>query len=89
MTTATVRAKMRCTEIAQTTSSYGAGPKPVEHTRVKLTCLAGPGNEEWSKYTPSGSVEMSITNPSASSAFEVGQDYFVDFARAPAASGGA
>lgn len=36
-------------------------------------------NKQWSKYTPCGKIEMTITNPAAVAAFEVGQPYFVDF----------
>jgi hypothetical protein len=40
------------------------------------------GNEEnkrfW-KWTPSGSLAMTITNPEASSFFEVGKEYYLDF----------
>jgi len=39
----------------------------------------GKDNESWSKYTPSGKVEMAITNPSAIEAFEIGKAYFLDF----------
>jgi hypothetical protein len=60
-------------------SNYGSGPKPVEQERVVLQPVAGPGNETWSKWTPSGKLEMTITNPEAVAQFEVGKDYFVDF----------
>lgn len=36
-------------------------------------------NKSWSKYTPSGEIKMSITNPSAIEAFEPGKLYDVDF----------
>ena len=39
----------------------------------------GKDNESWSKYTPSGKIEMSITNPKAIDAFAIGKAYFVDF----------
>lgn len=39
----------------------------------------GKDNESWSKYTPSGKIEMSITNPKAIDAFEPGKAYFIDF----------
>ena len=38
-----------------------------------------PGNASWSKYTPSGKLEMSVTNPSAIDAFEMGKPYYIDF----------
>ncbi|WP_164830340.1 hypothetical protein [Sinorhizobium medicae] len=39
----------------------------------------GKANESWSKHTPSGKIEMNITNPDAIDAFDVGKAYFVDF----------
>lgn len=75
-----VRAKMRCIEKLNrcSASAYGA-PSPMDSTHVKLAPVVGPGNEEWSKWTPGGSVEMHINNPAAVEKFEVGKDYFVDF----------
>jgi hypothetical protein len=74
-----VRAKFRCVEKRSSVSNYGSGPKPVEQEAVVLQPVAGPGNEEWSKYTPSGKLEMVITNPAAVSQFAVGQDYILTF----------
>jgi len=34
---------------------------------------------DWSKYTPSGSISMQITNPAAAEAFEQGKTYLVTF----------
>jgi hypothetical protein len=39
----------------------------------------GQDNETWSKYTPSGKIEMNITNPAAIDAFEVGKAYNITF----------
>ena len=36
-------------------------------------------NYSWSKYTPSGKLEMCITNPDAK--FEVGSDYILTFSK--------
>ena len=75
-----VRAKFRCTEktSSTTTDAYGE-PKPVDQERVKLQAVMGPGNEEWSRWTPSGTLELNISNPAALEQFKVGQDYFIDF----------
>lgn len=67
-----VRAKMKCCSV-----------ELFEGARtVKLTAVANnsPENATWSKYTPSGAVTLSITNPEAFEQFEVGKEYFVDFA---------
>lgn len=37
------------------------------------------GNEDWSKYTPSGDISMMITNAAASDFFELGKRVYVDF----------
>mgnify|MGYP000844752033 FL=1 len=69
-----VRAKMKCCEIATSDAGNGA-----TNEVVKLTAVYGPGNETWSKYTPSGQVSLCITNPEAVRQFKVGAAYFVDF----------
>jgi len=35
-------------------------------------------NKIWSKYTPSGSLNICITNPDAQGAFIVGKEYFIE-----------
>lgn len=45
---------------------------------VRLSPVYGPEgteNAEWSKYTPAGYLEMTITNPAAFEQFVVGHDY--------------
>lgn len=81
-----VRAKMRCVEKIQRTSSSGYGPTPtppVDTEEVSLQAVMGDANKEWSRYTPSGSVKLTITNPEAVQQFEVGREYFVDFSPIP------
>lgn len=39
----------------------------------------GKDNETWSKYTPNGKLEMTITNPDAIGQFEIGRAYFLTF----------
>lgn len=53
------------------------GTPPV--VSVNLTPVYSKDNESWSKYTPSGSITLEITNPSASDALKVGQEYWIDF----------
>jgi hypothetical protein len=36
-------------------------------------------NKSWSKYTPSGSLKMTITNPEAMAQFELGKEFYLDF----------
>lgn len=53
--------------------------------RVKLSAVTADGipeNERFHKYTPSGSIELSIDNPPASDAFVPGKTFYVDFTAA-------
>lgn len=63
-----IRAKVKCTEITQRQNDV--------MTHI-LTPVMGKENETWSKWTPSGKIELQITNPAAK--FEFGKEYFVDF----------
>lgn len=38
-------------------------------------------NASWSKYTPSGTLTMYVTNPDAVSEFELGKEYLITFER--------
>lgn len=69
-----VRAKFRC--VATNKSDYGAGP---QDTVILQPVTSGQGNESWSKWTPAGKLEMTITNPEAVAKFELGKSYFLDF----------
>ena len=44
------------------------------------------GNGDWSKYTPSGDLQITITNPAAIEQFEVGEVYELTFTKAVTAS---
>ena len=84
----TVRAKMKCTEIATRESNrYDSETRqliPGTNEVVKLSAVMGDENKPWSEYTPQASVEMYITNPDAVRQFKVGGLYFVDFMPVPA-----
>lgn len=78
-----VRCKMRVTKMTECT--YPAFVNTiVEHKEVELSPVQGPENSTWSKYTPGGSIKLTINNPEAFSAFKIGEYYFVDFTPAPA-----
>jgi hypothetical protein len=79
-----VRCKMVCTEKAERFNQWSQQPEK-ETVVVKLTAANGPQNQTWSKYTPTGSIELQITNPAAFEQFKLGQAYFVDFVEAPLA----
>lgn len=40
-------------------------------------------NKSWSKWTPSGTIEMHISNPEAFKQFELGKSYYIDFSEVP------
>jgi hypothetical protein len=83
----TVQAKFRCTEKTSRTSTHSYSGEPGLHDseEVKFNAVYGPGNEHWSKFTPSGELKMQITNPAALSQFEVGKDYLLTIEAAPKA----
>lgn len=76
----TVRAKMNCVEVKH----FATGSPDGTYAQVTMMPVYndGPENETWSKYTPSGRVEMCITNPDAVNSFEQGKRYYVDFSPA-------
>lgn len=77
-----VRCKMKVTEVIGRSSQWGTTTQ--ETSEVTLTPVAGEENKTWAKYTPGGSVKLSINNPEAFAAFKIGETFFVDFTPAPA-----
>lgn len=78
-----VRAKCRVTGRHESHGlSKGTG---VEFVNVTLQPVYSSGdgddaaNKEWSKWTPSGQIQLTITNPDAYKQFELGKAYYVDF----------
>lgn len=51
---------------------------------VVLTAAIDAANAGWSKYTPNGRIDMTISNPEALEQFKPGAFVYVDFASAPA-----
>jgi hypothetical protein len=75
----TVRAKFYVTSI-QHHHTQSPGYVCAE---IKLAPVYGDENKPWSQATPQGQIAMTITNPDAIDAFELGKFYFVDFTPAP------
>jgi hypothetical protein len=74
---ATVRAKFFVQEITRRAHN----PNGVE---VTLSAVSrGKDNTEWASYTPSGQIKMTILNEVASSQFELGDEFYVDFTPCP------
>jgi hypothetical protein len=55
-----------------------------DQAQIKLAAIHGNDNRSWSKWTPSGDLTMSCTNPEATKQFIVGSCVFLDFSEAPA-----
>lgn len=76
------REKMRCkfyvSEVAQTA---GAGQAPSGEI-LKMQAVIGTAgdNADWSKWTPSGSMSLHVTNPDAVGRFKAGQIVYIDIA---------
>lgn len=72
-----VRAKFNCTE-----KKADEHDDSIVYVRFEAVVDEDGDNAQWSKWTPSGSVAMAITNPAAHNEFEVGKSYFLDFSPA-------
>lgn len=73
----TIRAKFTCWP--------GGIEKSGNAEKVKLhaVCSDSPENKQWSDATPSGTLEMYISNPGAHGLIEEGKEYFIDITPAP------
>lgn len=76
-----VRAKFKVQALT-TEASWGEG-RP-DRQSVRLSAVSDEGNKSWSQFTPSGTIEMQITNKAALDQFKVGDFFFVDFTAAAA-----
>lgn len=71
-----IRAKFKCTKVEQVGDD--------EVVKLDAVTSGSAENAEWSKYTPSGQLGMTISNPAAQGRFEAGAEYFLDFTPAAA-----
>ncbi|HBR1944564.1 TPA: hypothetical protein MAO59_005222 [Klebsiella pneumoniae] len=78
-----VRAKFQCNSINKASDNFTA----VVHLIAVTTGSAE--NESWSKYTPSGQLQMVISNPAVFEHFEQGKEYYIDIQPAELSSKGA
>lgn len=72
-----IQAKFYCARI--TRDAY-------KNETVALSAVTGVGNEGWSKFTPSGELMITISNPEAQGKFEPGASYLLTFEPAPKAA---
>jgi hypothetical protein len=75
-----IRAKFKCLAVVEDKGPDGA--KYQEQVSFCAVTDASEDNKSWSKWTPSGSLSMSITNHEVWGAFEVDKEYFLDFTKA-------
>jgi hypothetical protein len=66
-----VRAKFKCESVTK----FETGCQ----VKLRATNQQDGDNQDWSQWTPSGSLEMTITNPPAETSFAPGRFYFLDF----------
>lgn len=72
-----IRAKFKLISITQ----YGAESWNLKFDAVHETDTEE--NKRFTKYTPSGTLEMRCTNPSVMKNLEIGKYYYLDFSPAP------
>lgn len=76
------RAKCRIIRVESSLHPMNAGQN-VDHRTVTLQPVYGGDNDEankqWSKWTPSGEIKLTITNQLIFPELEVGRAFFVDF----------
>ena len=72
-----VRAKFKCSSKTR----YGPEVAQVDVTLDAINEKDG-DNAAWSKWTPSGTLKLCITNPAAHEQIEPGRYYFIDIAPA-------
>jgi hypothetical protein len=75
-----VQAKVRCIGNGRPAwhSEDNDSARVARFTPVATSDPADP-NYEWSQYTPSGYMELHVTNPDAFNKFEVGKEYLLTF----------
>lgn len=70
----------------------GTAEEPSADITLRAVTNETPENKTWSKYTPSGTLEMNVTNPEAIEQFKQGEEVFVTITSAklsePAQEGG-
>lgn len=73
-----IRAKMVCTTVSKDTQNESVTLFPVTSGSDE--------NKQWSKWTPGGQLQLTISNPDAQGKFTPGKEYFVDVSEAVAPS---
>ncbi len=78
---------MRAKVQVQSVTKYAHPQETVKMTAVCGKAPFGPAGESedntFARFTPSGTVELSITNPDLAGKIKPGQKFYVDFTEAP------
>lgn len=74
-----VAAKFQC--VRNSPIPHGGDSRQVEFTAVASDDPSNP-NSQWSKWTPSGTVILHVSNPLAYDKFVVGKEYIATFEEA-------
>lgn len=75
----TMRAKLKVVKVAQTSYNQDGSISQEELTFNAVTGPDGSANREWSKWTPSGNFQLTVSNPELFGKIRAGQEYYVDF----------
>ncbi|AST70092.1 hypothetical protein BFG07_16310 [Kosakonia cowanii] len=67
-----VRAKFKCVSLQKSPDNSSAV------VTLGAVTTGSKENESWSKYTPSGQLQMVVSNPDAFSQFEQSKEYYID-----------
>ena len=69
---------LRCKMKVQSLEAAKNADGSVHDERIKLTAVLGPENEPWSKWTPAGVLDITVTNPDAFGRLRQDQEVYVD-----------
>jgi hypothetical protein len=69
---------LRCKMKTQSLQAIKNADGSIAEERIVLDAVSGPENEPWSKYTPTGQLSFSLTNPSAFGKIKADEEYYVD-----------
>ena len=76
MTEATLEARMTVSSVTHRASTDRRG-EPIVTDEIHLHPVLGPENEPWSSFTPSGRLELTLTNPNVCGRVKPGERYRV------------
>lgn len=84
---ATMRAKLRVNSVEPYPMDGQPSQERLRFSAVSAKAYPADGSDEdntFARYTPSASLEMTITNPALLGKFRKGQVFYLDFTEAPA-----